>query len=94
MRSESPPAPSRTSRPEPSKSIKVKNIPGDLDLHDIKDAFESEAGRIVHCEKEGSTAWITFESQRDAKKAVDTFDHGELNGKTIAVMFYNPVRTR
>jgi len=68
-----------------SKQIKVKNIPHDLDWRDIKGAFESEAGKISRCELERGTAWITFDRPEDARKAVETFDRGELNGKTIEV---------
>jgi len=69
----------------PTKSIKVKNIPHDLDWRDIKGAFEAEAGKILRCELEKGTAWITFVRPEDARKAVETFDRGELNGKTIEV---------
>lgn len=73
------------------KKVKVKNIPRDLDMEDIKDAFEAEAGRIASCEmergKQANQAWIIFHNAKDAKKAVETFDRGELNGKTISVTF-------
>jgi len=70
-----------------SKRIKVTNIPRDLDMYDIKDAFEAEAGKIVDCKMARGTAMITFGNAKDARKAVDTFDRGELNGKTIEVTF-------
>jgi len=69
----------------PSKQIKVKNIPHDLDRRDIKGAFEADAGKISRCELEKGTAWITFNRPEDARKAVEIFDRGELNGKTIEV---------
>mmetsp|Transcript_34775 Transcript_34775/g.75578 ORF Transcript_34775/g.75578 Transcript_34775/m.75578 type:complete len:402 (-) Transcript_34775:9-1214(-) len=75
--------PSERDRSE--KSVKVTNIPTDLDWRDIKGAFENEAGKILRCEMEKGTAWITFEKASDARKAVDTFDRGELNGRTIEV---------
>jgi len=68
-----------------SKQIKVKNIPHDLDWRDIKGAFEAEAGKIARCELDKGVAWITFQHAEDARKAVETFDRGELNGKTIEV---------
>jgi len=75
----------------PPKKVKVTNIPRDLDIEDIKDAFEAEAGRIATCDmekgKSANQAWITFTNAKDAKKAVETFDRGELNGKTIEVTF-------
>lgn len=65
----------------------MTNIPRDLEMRDIKDAFQNEAGRITHCEMERGTARITFANGKDAQKAVETFDRGELNGKTITVVF-------
>lgn len=67
------------------KRVKVKNIPRDLEAQDIKEAFEAEAGKVARCELERGTAWITFVRHEDAKKAVQTFDRGELNGNIIAV---------
>lgn len=80
-------APAGPGRAATSKNIKVTNIPRDLDMQDIKDAFEAEAGRIAHCEMQRGTARIEFYNAKDARKAVDTFDRGELNGKTIEVVF-------
>lgn len=70
-----------------SKKIKVANIPRDLGMRDIREAFEAEAGRVEHCEMRGDTAYIEFGNAKDARKAVDTFDRGELNGRTIEVTF-------
>lgn len=67
-------------------TIKVSGIPRGLDWRDIKDAFQDAAGKVIKCDMEGSTAWLAFTSPRDAQKAVKTFDHGELNGKTITVV--------
>lgn len=69
------------------KKIKVTNVPHDLDRVDIKEAFEAEAGKILRCELDRGTAWISFHRQEDAQQAVDTFDRGELNGNTISVQF-------
>jgi len=68
-----------------SKRIKITNIPRDLNARDIRDAFESEAGRIEQCQLDRGIAHITFSSSKAARKAVETFDRGELNGKTIEV---------
>lgn len=67
------------------KRIKVTNLPRGLGWRDIKDSFEREAGKISRCEVEGNAAWISFVRTEDAKKAVQTFDRGELNGRTIGV---------
>lgn len=68
------------------KSVKVTNIPWDLEHQDIKDAFEAETGKIIRCKLDRGTAWIAFSKPEHARKAVDTFDHGELNGQTIGVV--------
>lgn len=67
------------------KRIKVTNVPRDLDLRDIRDAFETETGKVAQCEQEGRTVYMTFAFPGSAKKAIETFDKGELNGKTISV---------
>lgn len=68
-----------------TKSVKVTNIPRDVNMQDIKDAFESETGKIARCRLDRGTAWIAFQRPSDARKAIDTFDRGELNGQTIGV---------
>lgn len=68
--------------------IRVSNVPKNLDWRDIKEAFEDQ-GRVTRCEVERGVAWITFENPLDAKKAVQTFDRGELNGQTIYVTHEN-----
>lgn len=65
--------------------IKVTNVPRTLKARDIREAFEAEAGRTNRCELVNNVAWIHFYSAEDARKAVETFDRGELNGKTITV---------
>merc|ERR1719329_837665 len=69
------------------KRIRVSNVPSDLDLRDIRDAFEAETGKIAECQQEGRTVYMIFERPEAAKRAIETFDKGELNGKTIAVTF-------
>eukprot|EP00927_Polykrikos_kofoidii_P079825 TRINITY_DN76660_c0_g1_i1.p1 TRINITY_DN76660_c0_g1~~TRINITY_DN76660_c0_g1_i1.p1 ORF type:complete len:484 (-),score=102.16 TRINITY_DN76660_c0_g1_i1:191-1642(-) len=72
-----------------TKRIKVTNIARDLDEQDITEAFEPETGRIVKCVLENRTAFITFAKPEDARKAVEAFDQGELNGKTITATLDN-----
>lgn len=81
--------PDRAERSSNGRKIKVTNIPRDLDMPDIKEAFEAEAGKVVDCrmERNRGVAYLTFNHPKDARKAVDTFDRGELNGKTIEVTF-------
>jgi len=69
---------------ERSYRIRVSNVPKNLDWRDIKEAFEDN-GRVTRCEVERGVAYVTFSSAADAKKAVQTFDRGELNGQTIYV---------
>jgi len=66
--------------------ILVKNIPLGLDSRDIRDAFQSATGTVESCKlSQDGTARISFSRPEDAKKAVATFDHGELNGRIISV---------
>jgi len=69
-----------------TKSIKVTNIPHDVNVQDIRDAFEQETGKITRCRLDRGTAWIAFQTSGAARKAVDTFDRGELNGQNIGVI--------
>jgi len=67
-------------------SVKVTNIPRDVNMQDIREAFEQETGKITRCRLDRGTAWIAFNKPQDARKAVETFDRGELNGQTIGVV--------
>eukprot|EP00448_Togula_jolla_P041117 CAMPEP_0170628380 /NCGR_PEP_ID=MMETSP0224-20130122/32641_1 /TAXON_ID=285029 /ORGANISM="Togula jolla, Strain CCCM 725" /LENGTH=455 /DNA_ID=CAMNT_0010955777 /DNA_START=1 /DNA_END=1368 /DNA_ORIENTATION=- len=64
--------------------IRVTGVPTNLDWRDVQEAFE-DTGRVLKCEVKGGVAWITYKSALEAKKAVQTFDRGELNGQTIYV---------
>mmetsp|Transcript_52474 Transcript_52474/g.122436 ORF Transcript_52474/g.122436 Transcript_52474/m.122436 type:complete len:439 (+) Transcript_52474:78-1394(+) len=77
-------APERTAR----KSIRVCNVPKNLDDRDIQEAFD-DIGRVTKCEVERGVAVITFANSAHAKKAVQTFDRGELNGQTIYVSLHD-----
>jgi len=80
------PAASRRNNSTGQKRVKVTNIPPNLSSRDIREAFENETGEIIRCEmdKEG-TCWIDYKHRNHAVKAVDTFDLGELNNRTIGV---------
>lgn len=82
-------APAKRAREEPAdsrtKNIKVTGIPRDVNMQDIKDAFEAETGKIARCRLDRGSAWIAFTRASDARKAIETFDRGELNGATIGV---------
>lgn len=64
--------------------ICVRGIPRNLQSKDIQEAFE-DTGYVSRCVLKDGVAWITYESPKDARKAVQTFDRGELNGKPIFV---------
>ena len=42
--------------------IKVRNVPHDPDWRDIRDSFEAETGKILRCEIDCGTAWLTYAS--------------------------------
>jgi len=67
-----------------STKVRVSNVPKNLDWRDIKEAF-SDQGRVIRCEVDRGIAYLEFENAADAKKAVQTFDRGEMNGQTINV---------
>lgn len=71
--------------PKAVKRIKVTNVPKELKARDVREAFEAEAGKAESCSLEKGTAFIVFLRAEDARKAVETFDKGELNGKIISV---------
>lgn len=77
-------APPRGGQVAGTSMIRVSNVPKNLDERDIKDAFE-DTGKVLKCLVERGVAYITFASAANAKKAVQTFDRGELNGQTIFV---------
>jgi len=79
-------APARGGLGGASRKIRVSNIPKNLDWRDIKEAF-SDQGRLEKVVVERGVAFITFETVSEARKAVQTFDRGELNGQTIHVTF-------
>ncbi|CAK9043139.1 Hypothetical protein SCF082_LOCUS24712 [Durusdinium trenchii] len=66
-----------------------QRVPKNLEDRDIKKAFE-DIGRVTKCEVEHGVAIITFANSSHAKKAVQTFDRGELNGQTIYVSVHEP----
>jgi len=63
----------------------VRGIPRDLTKSDISNAFENEAGPIIHCDLKAGVARMQFERPEHAARAVETFDRGELNGRQISV---------
>jgi len=73
-------------RPEDdATNVEVSNIPLDLTTADIRYAFETQAGEILSCRLDRGVALIRFRRFEAARRAVDTFDRGELNGRRIQV---------
>lgn len=70
---------------EPRK-VKVLNVPYDLTWKDVKAAM-SEVGKIERCDVENGEALITFASHKEAEKAIQTYNGGDMNGRKIRVMF-------
>lgn len=66
--------------------IRVSNVPKSLDEQEIREAFE-DVGVVSKCSLDRGVAIIAFNNSSAAKKAVATFDRGELNGQTIYVAF-------
>merc|ERR1712176_1217044 len=64
--------------------IKISNVPRGLNRRDVRDAFK-ECGPVKYSEMEGDVVFITFEDMASAKRAVATFDRGEMNGNVIYV---------
>ncbi len=65
-----------------SRTVTIKNIPYDLDWKDVKGAF-SRVGKIERVEVTKGQAIITFSDPKDANKAVQTYNGGDMNGRTI-----------
>ena len=68
------------------KMIKVANIPYDLTWKDVKGAL-SDVGTIERCDVERGEATLTFASHKDAQRAIQTYDGGDMNGRKIRVFF-------
>jgi hypothetical protein len=72
--------------PGQQRKIKVQNIPYDLTWKDVKSAL-SGVGKIERCDVEHGEAVITFASHKEAQKAVQTYNGGDMNGRKIRVFF-------
>lgn len=69
-----------------SKTVRIKGIPASLSYRYLKELFEKAAGTITQGELlKAGFAQLTFESGRNAAKAVDLFSGGSLDGAEIEV---------
>jgi len=72
--------------PEEKRKIKITNVPYDLTWKDVKSAL-SEVGNIERCDVEHGEALITFKSHKEAARAIQTYNNGDMNGRKIRVFF-------
>ena len=70
--------------PESSRKVKIQNIPYELTWKDIKTAL-SDVGKIERCDVEHGEALVTFATHKEATRAVQNYDGGDMNGRKIRV---------
>lgn len=68
------------------KKVKITNVPYDLTWKDVKGAL-SDVGKIERCDVERGEAMITFSSHKEAARAIQTYNNGDMNGRKIRVFF-------
>ena len=68
------------------RKIKIINIPFDLSWKDVKDALSS-VGKIERCDVERGEATLIFATHKEALRAVQTYNNGDMNGRKIQVFF-------
>jgi RNA recognition motif-containing protein len=68
------------------RKIKIQNVPYDLSWKDIKDAL-SQVGKIERCDVEHGEATLVFSSNKEALRAIQTYNGGDMNGRKIRVFF-------
>jgi RNA recognition motif-containing protein len=68
------------------RRVKITNIPYDLTWKDVKDALSS-VGKIERCDVEHGEATLMFATHKEALRAVQTYNNGDMNGRKIRVSF-------
>ena len=68
------------------RKIKIQNVPYDLSWKDVKDAL-SQVGRIERCDVEHGEATLIFSNHKEALRAIQTYNGGDMNGRKIRVFF-------
>jgi hypothetical protein len=68
------------------RKIKIQNVPYDLSWKDIKEAL-SQVGKIERCDVEHGEATLIFSSNKEALRAIQTYNGGDMNGRKIRVFF-------
>lgn len=68
------------------RKVKITNVPYDLTWKDIKQAL-SEVGKIERCDVDRGEASVTFGTHKEATRAIQTYNNGDMNGRKIRVFF-------
>ena len=68
------------------RKIKIQNVPYDLTWKDVKDAL-SQVGKIERCDVDHGEATLIFASHKEALRAIQTYNGGDMNGRKIRVFF-------
>lgn len=92
--------PSETTRVAPgSGKLRVENIHYELGRDDLMELFERQ-GIVTKLElqydragRSEGTAFVTYEREEDARRAVAEFDGANANGQPIRLTFVKPVST-
>eukprot|EP00746_Dinoflagellata_sp_MGD_P161782 gnl/MRDRNA2_/MRDRNA2_89059_c0_seq1.p1 gnl/MRDRNA2_/MRDRNA2_89059_c0~~gnl/MRDRNA2_/MRDRNA2_89059_c0_seq1.p1 ORF type:complete len:389 (+),score=85.03 gnl/MRDRNA2_/MRDRNA2_89059_c0_seq1:89-1255(+) len=85
-----PPAKQRQPRQEKgTRDVRVAGIAPSLSSRAVREAFESSAGPVESFSLKNGVAWLSFTKPGDAVRAVEMFNQGQLNGRTIVVTLEN-----
>lgn len=71
---------------ENRRKIKITNVPYDLTWKDVKGALSS-VGTIERCDVERGEATLQFATHKEAARAIQTYNDGDMNGRKIKVFF-------
>ena len=68
------------------RKIRIQNVPYDLTWKDVKEAL-SQVGKIERCDVDHGEATLLFSSHKEAMRAIQTYNGGDMNGRKIRVSF-------
>jgi uncharacterized lipoprotein len=68
------------------RKVKITNVPYDLTWKDVKVAL-GDVGKIERCDVERGNAVVTFSTHKEASRAIQTYNNGDMNGRKIRVFF-------
>ena len=68
------------------RKVKITNVPYDLTWKDVKNALSS-VGTIERCDVGHGEAVLTFANHKEAQRAIQTYNGGDMNGRKIRVFF-------